>query len=197
MDSMIGYLVGIVKKYDENRVIILCNGVGYEVFWAGGELREGDKLEAWIYEHRTEREVRLFGFRKKEDKKLFIKLLEVKGVGPVIAYGIVKEMGVSGVIKAISENDFNALAEVNGVGKKLGIRIVNEMKDLGAVSLIGLDQEKKEEKVEIISALINLGYDRRDAKKAVEEIERQGGDLKNYSLAIKKAIKMIKSINKR
>lgn len=187
---MIGYLEGTAKKCEEGKIIILCGGIGYEIWWTGHEVEEGERIKAWIHEHRSERDVRLFGFDTKEGKDVFRELIKVKGVGTTTAYYILRALKPKQVLQAISEKDIEKLSTVNGVGKKTAVRIINELK--GAIEVFSGETLHPEEK-DIESALVGLGYNIGDVRRVLYELKKKGLPITNNSETIKNAIKMLKS----
>lgn len=187
---MIGYLEGIAKKCEEGRIIIVCRGVGYEIFWTGHEIKEGESIKAWIHEHRGERDVRLFGFDTNEGKKIFRKLIKVKGIGPTTAYNILRSLKPNQVLKAIEDEDLYRLSSIEGVGRKTAVRIINELKGTFKIFPETGSYEKEDE---LESALVGLGYNIDDVRKVLAEIKKTGGSLDDYNELIKRAIKMLKS----
>lgn len=172
--NMIGYLEGEVRKTDGVRIIVLCGGVGYEVWWAGEPLLPGDKAIVWIYYHSTDKSVALYGFPDERSKSLFELLLKVSGVGPRSAYSIVAALGYKTVTSAIASEEESVISGAPGVGKKLAKRIVAELHEkigeeggAGAVVRSGVF-------VEAEKALVDLGYSKDEVRKALVSVEKAG-----------------------
>jgi len=187
---MIGYLEGEVKKTDGAKVIILCGGVGYEVWWAGEPMLLGDKAKAWIHYHCTDKAVALYGFADERSKSLFELLIKVSGVGPKSAYSIVATLGYQTITSAIASEEESVISSAPGIGKKLAKRVVAELHDKigeeageGAVVRSGIF-------VEAEKALLDLGYSKDEVRKALVSVEKSG-KAKEIGDVIKAAIREV------
>jgi len=176
---MIGHLRGQLAEKRPSQVIVDVGGVGYQVsvplstFYGLGELRESVTL--LIHTHLREDSIALYGFLTARERQLFELLLSASGVGPVLALKILSGMSVEELVPAIRAGDLARLTRIPGVGRKTAERIVVELKDrLGAVETPvperGAPREGSQAESDVISALVNLGYDRRAAEKAVEDV---------------------------
>lgn len=129
---MIGFLTGKVRFSDEQQVIIQTGGVGYEIFLGekGKDLAQVDQeVSLWIYTHVREDQITLFGFQEIVEKKLFLLLTTVSGVGPKLAMAIVSQMPPQDLLDAITFGNVKALCRVSGVGKKVADRLILELKN--------------------------------------------------------------------
>ena len=176
---MIGHLRGQLAEKRPSQVIVDVGGVGYQVavplstFYGLGELRENVTL--LIHTHLREDSIALYGFLTAREKQFFEMLLSASGVGPVLALKILSGMSVEELVPAIRAGDLPRLTRIPGVGRKTAERIVVELKDkLAAVETPeperGAPREGNPFESDVISALVNLGYDRRAAEKAVEDL---------------------------
>jgi holliday junction DNA helicase RuvA len=182
---MIGHLRGHLAEKRPNLVVVDVNGVGYQVaiplstFYSLGELR--DDVTLLIHTHLREDSIALYGFLTAREKQFFELLLSASGVGPVLALKILSGMSVDDLVPAIRANDLVRLVRIPGVGRKTAERIVVELRDkiaamaapepeqVAAAGLTGLHSD-------VISALLNLGYERRAAEKAVESAAARPAD---------------------
>jgi Holliday junction DNA helicase RuvA len=182
---MIGHLRGHLAEKRPNLVVVDVNGVGYQVaiplstFYSLGELR--DDVTLLIHTHLREDSIALYGFLTAREKQFFELLLSASGVGPVLALKILSGMSVDDLVPAIRANDLVRLVRIPGVGRKTAERIVVELRDkiaamaapepehVAAAGLTGLHSD-------VISALLNLGYERRAAEKAVESAAARTAD---------------------
>ena len=178
---MIGQLRGTLVDKRPNQVLVDVSGVGYQVsiplstFYALGDLRQ--EVTLLIHMHLREDSIALYGFLTAREKHFFELLISASGVGPGLALKILSGMSVEELAPAIRRGDLAQLVRIPGVGKKTAERIVVELRDkLAAMeapeearpaSRTGLEAD-------VVSALLNLGYDRRAAEKAVEEAQRNG-----------------------
>jgi Holliday junction DNA helicase RuvA len=175
---MIGLLRGQLADKRPNQILVDVGGVGYQVsiplstFYSLGELR--DEVTVLIHTHLREDSIALYGFLTAREKQLFELLLSASGVGPVLALKILSGMSVDDLVPAIRGGDLLRLTRIPGVGRKTAERMVVELRD----KLVALQAREPEHvapagrtglEADVISALLNLGYERRVAEKAVED----------------------------
>ncbi len=193
---MIGLLRGQLVDKRPNQVLVDVNGVGYQVsiplssFYALGELRENVVL--LIHTHLREDSITLYGFLTSREKHFFELLISASGVGPSLALKILSGMSVDELLPAIRAGDLIRLTRIPGVGRKTAERIVVELRDKLAameppeperVSASGRTQLESD----VVSALLNLGYDRRVAEKALEDVIGNGGDARRVAIGAEKS----------
>ena len=174
---MIGHLRGQLAEKRPSQVIVDVGGVGYQVavplstFYALGELRENVTL--LIHTHLREDSIALYGFLTSREKQFFELLLSASGVGPVLALKILSGMNVEELVPAIRAGDLVRLTTIPGVGRKTAERIVVELRDRLAAMETREAPERADAfgvgqlEADVISALLNLGYDRRVAEKSL------------------------------
>jgi Holliday junction DNA helicase RuvA len=180
---MIGQLRGRLAEKRPNQVLVDVGGVGYLVqvplstYAALGELRT--EVTLLIHTHVREDALALYGFVSSREKHLFEMLLSASGVGPTLALKILSGMNVEELVPAIRGSDLARLTKIPGVGRKTAERMVVELKDKleavaaetgkpAATSPAGIEAD-------VLSALVNLGYDGREAESAVGEAKREAG----------------------
>lgn len=176
---MIAYLRGKLTLKQESYVIIDVQGVGYKVnvpFSVRSRLPEsGEEIEIYTYTYVREDRFVLYGFLKREDLDLFEKLLGVSKVGPKVASNILSTLSVKEFKLAIAKEEVETLTQAKGIGKKTAQRLILEMKgkiDLERV-LAGEGASKEEQliadsdKEEAVEGLINLGYNMKKAREAI------------------------------
>ncbi len=179
---MIGQLRGTLIDKRPNQVLLDVSGVGYQVqiplstFYALGELKE--EISLLIHTHVREDALVLYGFLTAREKHFFELLISASGVGPSLALKILSGMSVDDLIPAIRAGDLVLLTRIPGVGKKTAERIVVELRDkLAQMEAAGAAEERPAARGgiagDVVSALLNLGYDRRAAEKATEEVQSQ------------------------
>ena len=182
---MIGQLRGQLAEKRPNQVLVDVGGVGYLVqiplstFSALGDLRGAVTL--LIHTHVREDQLALYGFLTSREKHFFELLLSVSGVGPSLALKILSGMHVEEIIPAVRKGDLAQLVRIPGVGRKTAERIVLELRDkLAATEAVSAERRAPTNDIEadVLSALLNLGYERRDAERAVDEIRRAGAAAK-------------------
>jgi len=195
---MIGQLRGRLADKRPSQVLVDVGGVGYLVavplstYAALGELHT--EVTLLIHTHVREDALALYGFLSAREKHLFELLLSASGVGPSLALKILSGMSAEELVPAIRGNDLARLTKIPGVGRKTAERMVVELKDkLEAVTIV-------EEKVviaspagveaDVVSALVNLGYDGRTAESAVTEGKRETGTA-NFEKLLKAALQSL------
>jgi len=140
---MIDYLKGILAHRENDYVVVDVNGVGYRVFCAnpyGIEAGPDSRVTLYIHYQVREDAHLLFGFASREEQALFRKLLDVNGVGPRVALGILSAGQPAAIIAAIYQEDVTFLTRLPGIGKKTAQRIILDLKDkLGDLSAGGLE----------------------------------------------------------
>ena len=153
---MIGFLRGSVLYKTENTIIIENAGIGYEVHVSEDTflcLHEDDTVQLYIYHHITENGQSLYGFKSMNERRFFMLLISVSGIGPKSALSIM-QVPIDTTLKALSQGNMIALTELPGVGRKTAERMVLELKN--KVSGIHLIASKKF--IPKISKLSNTNY---------------------------------------
>lgn len=183
---MIGQLRGRLADKRPNQVLVDVGGVGYIVavplstYAALGELHT--EVTLLIHTHVREDALALYGFLTSREKHLFEMLLSASGVGPSLALKILSGMNAEELIPAIRGNDLGRLTKIPGVGRKTAERMVVELKD--KLDSMAIAEQKPTAasaagvEADVISALVNLGYDGRTAENAVTEGKRAAGTSK-------------------
>lgn len=177
---MIGKIAGTLAHKVPGEVIIDVGGVGYQVyipltvFYRLPEV--GEKIDLLIHTHLREDALQLYGFLEHEEKRLFLLLTGVAGIGPKLAVNILSGIPADDLARALRDGDQSRLVSIPGVGKKLAERMMVELRD----KLLALRAEEagradgSELVRDAVSALVNLGYRRSEAEKSVREIAERG-----------------------
>ena len=180
---MIGQLRGRLADKRPNQVLVDVGGVGYLVqvplstFASLGELH--NEVTLLIHTHVREDALSLYGFLSSREKHFFELLISASGVGPSLALKILSGMNVEELVPAIRGGDLARLTRIPGVGRKTAERIVVELKD--KLDAVAIEAQKPTPasaagvEADVISALVNLGYDSRGAENAVGEAKREVG----------------------
>lgn len=172
---MIAFLRGRILDKQPNRIVVDVNGVGYDVsvplstFYGLAEI--GGEIALRVHTHVREDALLLFGFATRLEQDLFERLIGVSGIGPKVALAVLSGIEPPELIRAIERSDLARLTAIPGVGKKTSERIVLELKDrLPRVepAAAGEPAAPLLQRDDLLSALINLGYHRPLAEKAVE-----------------------------
>jgi holliday junction DNA helicase RuvA len=173
---VIAYLRGRILEKHPNRLIADVGGVGYDVsvplstFYGLGE--PGTEIALRIHTHVREDTLSLYGFATPLEQDLFERLIGVSGIGPKLALAVLSGIEPPELVRAIERGDVGRLTAIPGVGKKTSERIVLELKDrlprvqIAAVGAAGMASVPLRD--DLLSALMNLGYHRPLAEKAVD-----------------------------
>lgn len=187
---MIGFLSGKILEKDANTVLVDVAGVGYEVtiplstFYELGEV--GTDVSLRIFTYVREDALQLFGFKTTRERDLYLKLISVQGIGAKSGITMLSGMSADEIVSAIRTNNLVRLTSIPGVGKKTAERMVIELRDkitdlsVGhAASTSASDgSEASADTVfdDALSALVNLGYQRNAAEKALQEAAKDGAE---------------------
>ncbi|MBI3400960.1 MAG: Holliday junction branch migration protein RuvA [Acidobacteria bacterium] len=184
---MIAHLRGRLFEKHPNRIVVDVAGVGYDVFvplstfYGLGE--PGTEVALRIHTHVREDALLLYGFATRLEQDLFERLIGVSGIGPKLALAVLSGIEPVELIRAIERGDVARLTAIPGVGKKTSERIVLELKDrlpraAPAAAAPGEDTPSapSQLRVDVLSALVNLGYHRPLAEKAVDAAITAGPD---------------------
>jgi len=179
---MIAYLRGRLISKRPNQAIVDVGGVGYDVTISVPTFSDlpgdGGDVSLHIHTHVREDAIALFGFMRPQEKQLFERLISVSGIGPKLAITILSGMAAEEMVRAIRGNDVARLTKIPGIGKKTAERMVLELRDkLQAFDDgSGTPEPTRVLPVEedVLSALVNLGYQRAAAEKALATVKRNG-----------------------
>jgi holliday junction DNA helicase RuvA len=189
---MIAHLSGTLRAKHATSVIVDVGGVGYEVtipvttFYDLGEPNTPVQLR--IYTHVREDALQLFGFRTERERELFTLLISVSGIGPKSAVAMLSGMSADEIVTAIRQNNYARLTSIPGVGRKTAERLVIELRDkMAALSGPALDEQvgagatpaQSEDALreDTLAALLQLGFPKPAAEKAITGAMQEGGDL--------------------
>src|SRR5215471_8457588 len=172
---MIAHLRGRLISKHPNQAIVEAGGVGYDVTISVPTFSELPALNAevsfFIHTHVREDALALFGFLRAQEKQLFERLLSVSGIGPKLAITILSGMPADAMVAAIKGNNVAALTRIPGIGKKTAERMVLELRDkLEAFAAPAVAAVASRVEEDVISALVNLGYQRPLAEKALARL---------------------------
>jgi Holliday junction DNA helicase RuvA len=185
---MIAFLSGKLLEKTANSVIVDVAGVGYEViiplstFYEIGEV--GSEIQLRIYTHVREDAIQLFGFKTNRERDLYLKLISVQGVGAKSGITMLSGMSADEIIDALRKDNLAKLTAIPGVGRKTAERLVIELRDkVGEIAMAAAAGDAVVSAAEstggdafddALSALVNLGYQRNAAEKAVQQVRREG-----------------------
>lgn len=169
---MIAFVNGIVKIIRNDRVVLDVHGVGYEVYLANAlSQKMNEELFLYTYQHVREDAILLFGFIKEEDYEVFMRLTNVKGIGPKTAQTMLSVCSGKEMIEAIENDDIKRLKSLPGIGAKTAGQIVLDLKGK-FVSLETSDSPVSNPVwTQVQDALLSLGYKTNQLTKIKKEFE--------------------------
>jgi holliday junction DNA helicase RuvA len=196
---MIAHLRGKLIQKEPGQAIVECAGVGYDVVISVPTFTAlpsvGAETSLHVHTQVSDDQIALFGFLDREEKRLFERLITVSGVGPKLAIKMLSGLSPERTVQAIRSQDHAQLTRIPGVGKKLAERLVVELKDKlddfavaptpSAVAGPAVD--------DVLPALVNLGYQRPAAEKAIAQSVAKEKDLAgDFDGLFRAALKVIR-----
>ncbi len=191
---MIAHLSGTLLSKQATSVIVDVGGVGYEVsiplstFYDLADVNTPVQLR--IYTHVREDTLQLFGFKTARERELFLKIISVSGIGPKLGITLLSGMSADEMIASIRTNNLARLTLIPGVGRKTAERLIMELREkvaelssaqieeeFGAKPEVSAEPTEDSVRADALSALLNLGYQRSGAEKAVDAAFSEGGDI--------------------
>jgi len=191
---MIAHLSGTLLSKQATSVIVDVGGVGYEVTIPLSTFYDledtGSLVQLRVYTHVREDTLQLFGFKTIRERELFLKIISVSGIGPKLGITLLSGMSADELIAAIRTNDLARLTLIPGIGRKTAERLVIELREkvaalttpqlegeLTAKTALSGEPTQDSVRSDALSALLNLGYQRSSAEKAIDSALVEGGDL--------------------
>lgn len=184
---MISFIRGLIADTTETSVILDNHGIGYEIFMTGNSIEQASRVNGEIrihtYFHVREDVMQLYGFLSKDDLEMFRLLLNVNGIGPKAALGVLAGLTADELRFAVLSDDIKTLSKAPGIGKKTAQKLILELKDklkledafekklaheqeVSASAGTGLHDGRQE----AVEALVALGYSSTDAMRAVRKV---------------------------
>jgi Holliday junction DNA helicase RuvA len=203
---MIGRLGGILVESSPGRVVLDVSGVGYEVqiplstFYELPEPGEAQPVQLYIHTHVRADALQLYGFARAEERRAFELLIAISGVGPRMALAFLSGIGVKELTAAVHDGDRARLQRIPGVGKKTAERVLLELADR-----IGFDEpddprrtaataptaDRAGPREEAVSALLNLGYARETAQRAIAAAVAETDDPATLETVLRSALRRL------
>jgi Holliday junction DNA helicase RuvA len=177
---MIAHLRGRLLAKHPNQAVVEAGGVGYDLTISVPTFSElpqaGEEVALHVHTHVREDAIALFGFMRPREKQLFERLITVSGIGPKLAITILSGMPAEEMVAAIRGNDIGRLTRIPGIGRKTAERMVLELRD--KLEAFGAAAEPAPStspvKEDVLSALVNLGYQRAAAERALANATKPG-----------------------
>lgn len=191
---MIAHLNGKLLTKEPNAVIVDVAGVGYEVniplstFY---ELEnEGANVQLRIYTHVKEDALQLYGFKTARERELFVNFISVSGIGPKLGIALLSGMSADELIASIKSNNLARLTLIPGVGRKTAERLIVDLREkmtalaasqvadeTGARPDTPSPSSEDDVRAQALSGLLNLGYQRSAAEKAIDSVLSEDGEI--------------------
>ncbi len=197
---MIAFLRGRLIDKHPNRLVVDVQGVGYEVhvplstFYRAPEV--GNEMSLRVHTHVREDTIALFGFANELELQIFERLIAISGIGPRLALAVLSGIEPADLVRAVRGQDVARLTAIPGIGRKTAERISLELKDrlpvvpaVDPLSAPGV-AEPGDVRTDLISALLNLGYHRTLAEKAVDVALKLPGDA-TFERRLKQALQVL------
>ncbi|MBO6145348.1 MAG: Holliday junction branch migration protein RuvA [Bacilli bacterium] len=167
---MFEYIKGKIDDIESNYIIVNNNDIGYKIYTASPYSFELDKeYKVYLYQHIREDENSLFGFKTKEDRNLFLKLIDVKGLGPKMALPMLATGSADGIIDAIERENILYLKKFPKIGDKVARQIILDLKG----KLVTKGEITPNVNDELVEALTSLEYKNADIKKVVCKVDNK------------------------
>jgi Holliday junction DNA helicase RuvA len=196
---MIAFLRGRVHDKQPNRVIVDVGGIGYDVhvplstFYNLGD--EGAEVSLRVHTHVREDALQLYGFLTELERQVFERLIAISGIGPKLAIVVLSGMEPRELVTAVQRADVARLTTIPGIGKKTAERIVLELKDRltqiavpAAPGAAAPESSADQLRFDLLSALLNLGYHRQQAEKAIDATVKSNPDA-SFEHAVRTALR--------
>jgi len=168
---MYNYIKGIVSEIKSTSIVLDNNGIGYEIYTPNPfAFMEGEEYKVYVYQYIREDEMSLYGFKKYEEKELFLKLIDVKGLGPKMALPIIAMGSINGISDAINRENILYLKKFPKIGDKLARQMILDLK--GKLELTG-EVIVLDESDELLEALKGLGYKDKDIKMVLPKVNKE------------------------
>ena len=181
---MYAYIKGFVREIESDYIVLDNNGVGYLIYTASPYSFEIDKeYTVYLYQHVREDEMTLYGFKTLEEKKMFLKLTSVKGLGPKMALPMIALGSPDGIIDAIERENILYLKKFPKIGDKVARQIILDLKG----KLVKQEEVNIQVSDELALALKSLGYKNADINKVVKQVDAS----LNIEDQIKEALKLL------
>jgi Holliday junction DNA helicase RuvA len=196
---VIAFLRGRLIEKQPNRIVVDVQGVGYEVFVPlstfYGMTEPGGEVALRVHTHVREDALSLFGFSTLNELQIFERLIAISGIGPKLGLAALSGIEPADLVTAVQRGDIARLTAIPGIGRKTAERIVLELKDrlpkmsieAGAVPVADAPADLR---ADLLSALLNLGYHRPLAERAVDGVLKAGGTA-SFETALKQALRAL------
>ena len=170
---MYNYILGMVTDIEGTYVVVEAGGIGYQVYTPNPYSFDlNTTYKVYIYQYIREDENSLYGFKSKEEKEMFLKLISVKGLGPKMALPILATGSISGIMDAIERENILYLKKFPKIGDKVAKQMILDLK--GKISISGVEASNSSSSYEeLIEVLKGLGYKEKEIKAVVVKVNQE------------------------
>lgn len=200
---MISYIRGEVAAFEEEKVIVDVNGIGYGIYMPAQSMGKlpmvGSEVKLHTYFHVKEDSMQLYGFLSKDELDVFKLVIGVNGIGPKGGLGILSNLTPNDLRFAVMSKDVKAISAAPGIGKKTAEKLILELKDKLKLedalehsaedAVISVSSETQSAQMDAVQALVALGYGNTEALKAVKKVEIEEGT--TTEIILKTALKFL------
>ena len=181
---MYSYIIGKITGYEGNSIILENNNIGYLINVSNAySFKLNEEYKVFLYNHIKEDENSLYGFKSLEEKSLFLKLINVKGIGPKMAMPLFQSDNIKGIYDAINTDNITYLTSFPKIGEKVAKQIILDLKGKLTVERDLFQYDSKE----LIEVLESLGYKNNDIKKILSKVDTT----LNIEEQVKEALKLL------
>lgn len=189
---MIGSIRGKITLKTDKFILVETGGVGYKISVSPDTLSKtkkiGEEIMLWIHTHVREDILDLYGFLDREELEFFEMLINVSGIGPKGALGILGIASIETLRKAIGTGDISYLTKISGIGKKTAEKIIIELRDkMADENKNGQSSTSLREELDALEALKSLGYSQNEARDALKKVTPDA----NTNTKIREALKIL------
>ena len=182
---MYSYIFGKIVGKTASGIVVENNGIGYDIGVSGNTLYDvdlGEVAKIYTYLYVREDEMSLYGFSREEEKKLFLRLIDISGIGPKMAMQILGGYDLKTLTVAIASGDVKTLCKIKGLGKKTAELIVLNLREVAAEDVSGVESGAGiagDDIADAVNALESLGIAKTDAVRAVSEAQKSVSGVEN------------------
>lgn len=197
---MIAHLTGTIRDQQLEQIVVDVAGVGYEVHvpvGTAGRLTPDDSGEVSLWIHTSVREdaIDLYGFARRDDRRLFRLLTNVNRIGPRTGLATLSELRPAEIVQAVHSEDVATFTRVSGIGKKTAQRLILELKsridDLVLDDPGSAGSQATERHAELRSALLNLGFQSSTIDGVVDDVRQEADDDESTEELVRRALRML------
>lgn len=180
---MYSYIKGIVTQIESDHIVVENSNIGYQIYTPNPySFEENTEYKIYLYQYVKEDEISLYGFKTKEEKDLFLRLISVKGLGCKMAMPMIATSSPEGIIDAVERENILYLKKFPKIGDKVARQIILDLKG----KLVSKETPTQNQD-ELIEALKALGYKNNDINKVIKQVKPKD----NIEEEIKEALKLL------